>query len=156
MMKETKEMIHVVGEEWSTRKQRVGASAATKSVKELKSINAFSDTRLFSPHRPSIAIRKIDNSIAGDSSLSSRIRWAFPAASGGDKRFVLARCRCLATYVQRQIEKEREYKFTKYGHEIGSSHKPFGYHNSAKITRGKYDNKRAQDSPKAGRTDQGR
>lgn len=32
------------------------------------------------------------------------------------------------------MEKEREYKFTKYGHEMGSSHKPFGYHNSAKIT----------------------
>lgn len=53
-----KEMIRVVGEERSTREQRVGARAATKADKEPKLINAFSDTRLFSPgepHRPSIA-----------------------------------------------------------------------------------------------------
>jgi hypothetical protein len=53
-----KEKIRVVGEERSTREQRVGARASTKSDKEPKSINAFSDTRLLSPgepHRPSIA-----------------------------------------------------------------------------------------------------
>jgi len=53
-----KEMIRVVGEERSTREQRVGARASTKSDKEPKSINAFSDSRLSSPsepHRLSIA-----------------------------------------------------------------------------------------------------